>query len=76
MNEFRPSYDWNEKLELGIKEMLLSTQVTDRKTIGSIVGVSVMAAGGVILLGITVIGLVVGVAGGLVGGLMGGYFGK
>lgn len=56
--------------------MLLSTQVTDRKTIGSIVGVSVMAAGGVILLGITVIGLVVGVAGGLVGGLMGGYFGK
>lgn len=32
--------------------------------------------GGVILLGVSLVGLIVAAAGGLVGGLMGGYLGK
>jgi hypothetical protein len=63
-------------MEKKFQDLLINCQLEDRKKLGTIIGFTMVGLGGVILLGVSLVGLIVAAAGGLVGGLMGGYLGK
>ncbi|KAL4471402.1 hypothetical protein ABPG74_008295 [Tetrahymena malaccensis] len=72
-NKYRPTKEWKEQFEKDMSELLLGSEVQDKRAVGSLLGITVFGIVGFVASGLNPIGLV---AGAVAGGVIGQYAGR